>query len=276
MRFRHASCQVSRAAPRSLRNALSLLGTLAAVLLAGATPAAAAPRGLDVGFSDDLFTSANAADRTSQRSTLRGTPARASCGSTSSGVPSRPTRPAAPQDPADPAYRWGALDAGVRDAQARGLKVLLTITGAPAWAEGPGRPRSAAPGTWKPDPEALGDFAGAAARRYPGGPLLADLERAEPRRASRAAVDAPKRPSCRGRRRSSTGACSTRPTRRSRRSTRRTRSSRWRRTRPYGDPPGVPRTRPVTFWKAVLKRPHELRRLRPPPLFDRRARAATP
>ena len=182
------------------------LGLSLLVLLACAAPAGAAPRGLDVGFLDDLFTSANAADRAGTLDAARNSGA----GIVRINLFWRsvaPTRPAAPQDPADPAYRWGALDAGVRDAQARGLTVLLTITGAPAWAEGPGRPRSAAPGTWKPDPGALGDFAGAAARRYPGVTLLADLERAESRRSSRAAVDAPERTLGARRALSTTGAC---------------------------------------------------------------------
>ena len=38
---------------------------------------------------------------------------------------------------------------------------------APAWAEGPRRPSNAPRGTWRPDPVALGQFAEAAARRYP-------------------------------------------------------------------------------------------------------------
>jgi hypothetical protein len=42
------------------------------------------------------------------------------------------------------------------------------IDGAPRWAEGSGRPRSAPPGTWKPNPSALAAFAKAAARRYLG------------------------------------------------------------------------------------------------------------
>ena len=70
-----------------------------------------------------------------------------------------------PANPADPNYRWGAIDAAVRDASARGLRILLAITRAPSWAEGPGRPSTAeAPsGTWKPDPGELGAFARATA-----------------------------------------------------------------------------------------------------------------
>ena len=44
----------------------------------------------------------------------------------------------------------------------------MSINGAPDWAEGPDRPPSAPPGSWRPDPAALGAFARAAALRYPG------------------------------------------------------------------------------------------------------------
>ncbi len=50
-----------------------------------------------------------------------------------------------------------------------GLGVLLTVSDAPAWAEGPGRPPSAQPGTWKPNPSDLADFMRAVAARYSGG-----------------------------------------------------------------------------------------------------------
>ncbi|MEJ7788651.1 MAG: hypothetical protein WKF29_02095, partial [Thermoleophilaceae bacterium] len=71
-------------------------------------------------------------------------------------------------DPGAPQYNWTATDAAVRDAEARGLRVILSITSAPRWAEGPRRPPGAAAGTWRPSAEALGDFATAAARRYSG------------------------------------------------------------------------------------------------------------
>ena len=79
--------------------------------------------------------------------------------------------PAPGEDPADPAwpgYRWGGVDAAVAEATARGLTPIVSINGAPDWAEGPDRPASAPPGSWRPDPAALGAFARAAALRYPG------------------------------------------------------------------------------------------------------------
>lgn len=77
-------------------------------------------------------------------------------------------RPRKARDPADPAYDFTAVDAQIRDATARGLQVLIAFSGAPPWAEGPGRPASARPGTWRPDPAAVGDFAAALALRYSG------------------------------------------------------------------------------------------------------------
>ena len=77
-----------------------------------------------------------------------------------------PSKPLTPTNPNDPAYNWGTLDGAVADANAAGLDPLLTVSLAPSWAEGPNRPGSAAPGTWKPDADAYGDFARALATRY--------------------------------------------------------------------------------------------------------------
>jgi hypothetical protein len=71
-------------------------------------------------------------------------------------------------DPAWPGYRWGIVDAALTEAAARGLTPIMSIQGAPEWAEGPARPASAPPGSWRPDPAAFGAFARAAALRYPG------------------------------------------------------------------------------------------------------------
>ncbi|MEA2355148.1 MAG: hypothetical protein QOD61_1277 [Solirubrobacteraceae bacterium] len=71
-------------------------------------------------------------------------------------------------DPGDPAYGWGPVDSAVRAASRRGLAVGFSVTHAPAWAEGPGRPAAATPGSWRPDPAAFASFAAAAARRYSG------------------------------------------------------------------------------------------------------------
>lgn len=79
--------------------------------------------------------------------------------------------PAAPTNPADPAYNLEPIDEAVKEAAARGQRIVLTLYSAPDWAEGPNRPAKTMEwptGTWKPDPEAFGDFAQAVASRYSG------------------------------------------------------------------------------------------------------------
>jgi hypothetical protein len=71
-------------------------------------------------------------------------------------------------NPSWPGYNWTALDNAVNEASARGLQPIVSFLRAPSWAEGPGRPRSATPGTWQVDAGSLGAFARAAALRYPG------------------------------------------------------------------------------------------------------------
>ncbi len=73
------------------------------------------------------------------------------------------TRPADATDPFDPAYQLDDLDELVRNAQSRGLEVLLTIWGTPSWANG-GRGPQYAP-TKTAD---FQDFAQALASRYSG------------------------------------------------------------------------------------------------------------
>ena len=66
-------------------------------------------------------------------------------------------------DPADPAYNWDAYDRAVQDAAKYKIKVLFSIVGTPAWANG-GRAARCAPSR----PVALQNFATAAAKRYSG------------------------------------------------------------------------------------------------------------
>ncbi len=73
-----------------------------------------------------------------------------------------------PTDPGSPEYDWSRLDAAVRDADERGLTIMLLVQRAPTWAEGKHRPPDLPDGVWKPNPKALGDFALALARRYSG------------------------------------------------------------------------------------------------------------
>ncbi len=74
-----------------------------------------------------------------------------------------PVRPGDAADPFDPAYRFDDLDDLVRSAQQRGIEVLMTIWGTPAWANG-GAGASVAPA----DPGDLARFAYALADRYSG------------------------------------------------------------------------------------------------------------
>ena len=74
-------------------------------------------------------------------------------------------RPANGASPFDPAYRWADLDDFVRNAQQRGIEVLLTLWGTPRWANGGKNPN--VPPT---DPRTFGRFAHAVAARYSGKP----------------------------------------------------------------------------------------------------------
>lgn len=85
-----------------------------------------------------------------------------------------PQRPAQPTNPAS--YNWGVLDQAVNRARSRGMRVILDVNRAPRWAEGPGRPPGVANGTWKPNPNDLGNFGEAIARHYSGaGPTVKDF-----------------------------------------------------------------------------------------------------
>jgi hypothetical protein len=73
-----------------------------------------------------------------------------------------PRMPARPRVHGDPAYDWSVTDAVLGGLRERGIPVVLTIYGAPGWANG-GRARQ-----WAPTrPVDMGDFAFAAATRYP-------------------------------------------------------------------------------------------------------------
>lgn len=74
-----------------------------------------------------------------------------------------PVRPGDAADPFDPAYRFDDLDDLVRSAQQRGIEVLMTIWGTPAWANG-GAGANVAPS----DPGDLTRFSYALADRYSG------------------------------------------------------------------------------------------------------------
>jgi hypothetical protein len=73
------------------------------------------------------------------------------------------TRPANGANPFDPAYRFDDLDEFVRNAELRGMDVMLTIWGTPSWANG-GKGQNYAPTSFS----TLQNFARALASRYSG------------------------------------------------------------------------------------------------------------
>jgi hypothetical protein len=149
---------------------LALALTAATALLATAAPAAHAARGLTVGFSSDPVLTAGTASATP----WIGRAAAEQAGIVRVNVvwaqiaPVRRPRGFVAADPSSPGYTWAPIDTAVRDLSAHGLTVLLNVSTAPAWAEGPHRPRSARAGTWRPDPAQFASFATAAALRYDG------------------------------------------------------------------------------------------------------------
>jgi hypothetical protein len=150
------------------RIAVSLLGAL---FLALALPSgASAARGLQTGIVDfDGLFSFGAAD---ERAYWLDRTVDARAGVIRLNVSWALTVGGPPADPTNPgssSYDFTSIDAGVRDARARGLDVLLMIFSAPGWAEAPGRSASAEGGTWKPNPGHLAAFSQAVAARYGGG-----------------------------------------------------------------------------------------------------------
>ncbi|HWH11927.1 MAG TPA: hypothetical protein VG165_12420 [Solirubrobacteraceae bacterium] len=143
---------------------LATLCLLAGAGAAGPALASGLPS-LQLGFGDGLYTASDSAVRATwlERSAALG----ARVVRMYAGWPAA-TRPADPADPADPAYAFTSLDAAIRDAAAHHLAPLLVFSGAPSWAEGPSRPASATPGTWLPDPAAVGAYGRALATRYDG------------------------------------------------------------------------------------------------------------
>jgi hypothetical protein len=147
--------------------ALMACGLLAALAHPAAAPA---KRGLLTGFGDTArYTSTDPAERATWLDrTLEARAGIVRLDLVWRAVASS-QRPPDPANPGSASYDFSMMDAAARDAEARGLVVLLMIYVAPAWAEAPGRPPSANPGTWKPSPSDFADFLRAVASRYSGG-----------------------------------------------------------------------------------------------------------
>jgi hypothetical protein len=82
-------------------------------------------------------------------------------------VPLGATKPAGfnASNPTDPGYDWALLDQKVQAAVAEGVAPILMAYNTPEWAE---RGNEGPPGTRDPDPDEVGNFAEAMARRYSG------------------------------------------------------------------------------------------------------------
>ena len=138
--------------------ALTVVGLLA-VLLAAVSPAAASTR-IRYGIQDDAWLEYGPGTLEQRLARIEAL-----------GVPLvrftlhwdqiAPTRPADATSPDDPAYDWRLPDAVLNGLRAHGLTPVVTLLGAPPWANG-GHPANYAP-TRAAD---FGRFARAAARRY--------------------------------------------------------------------------------------------------------------
>jgi hypothetical protein len=143
-----------------LRRALALLVFALAVALAAPLAASAGQR-MYFGFQDDQnfrFIPDSKAE-VERAASLGSTVVRI----TVEWSQAAPTRPASPANPFDPTYRLDDVDALVRNAQADGMEVLLTIWGVPSWANG-GRGPNFAPRNMND----LRNFARALGTRYSG------------------------------------------------------------------------------------------------------------
>ncbi len=73
-----------------------------------------------------------------------------------------------PEDPADPNYNWASTDAAVKATVEAGLTPVITIEGAPLWAQRCQSPAALPGRLCEPEPSGLAAFATAAATRYSG------------------------------------------------------------------------------------------------------------
>lgn len=145
----------------------AILAACAALPLCLLPLGARAATPLELGFGDGTFTAPNAATWLHRSAGAGADWVRVDIGWV---APDTATRPAGfnARNPADPNYDFASADAAIRLASADGLRVLVTFTGAPRWAERPGMPAGTPPGTWRPDPQAVEDYGVALARRYSG------------------------------------------------------------------------------------------------------------
>ena len=147
------------------------LGIAAVLACAALMVPSAQARGLKVGFADDSLFRASPSQRSflfSQLGDARAQILRIDVRWRNVVNPAAP--PAHPTNPADPDYYWSLTDAVVKAAAAHHVPIMITVLGAPDWAEGKHRPSGDAvpPGAWKPNARKLGQFAQALGKRYSG------------------------------------------------------------------------------------------------------------
>ena len=116
---------------------LLVLACLAAALVA---PAASAADRMWVGFHDDPVLRFDGG-RTEAMDRARGNGASV-VRTLIDWSKAAPTRPTDATDPFDPAYRFDDVDEVVRNAQQRGLEVMITLWGTPSWANGGQKPQA--------------------------------------------------------------------------------------------------------------------------------------
>ena len=145
---------------RAGRRGSRLLAALIAVAAFAAVlaPASEAKPGLATGFADPLYLHSDSEVRNAafQRTVASGSQIlrfNLSWREVDQGQPVNPT------SPSDPAYHFSRLDAAVQAATARGIQPLIMIDHAPTSPRARTRPPDSPAGTYKPDPNALGQFA---------------------------------------------------------------------------------------------------------------------
>ena len=109
------------------------------LLLLVAAPAAHAARPLQLGFLDGAFLGPDGGSWLQRGADAGADLVRIQIGWVAPDTPTRP-RGFDARDPSDPAYDFTRADAAIEAADARGLRVIISFTGAPRWAEGRRRP----------------------------------------------------------------------------------------------------------------------------------------
>ncbi len=147
----------------SLRTVVLCLGIALGVLTLLTGAAAAVPRTLTIGFTEPPDGAALLQRAVAENAQV------VRVGADWSGI-APAVRPAGfdASDPASPGYDFTSLDAAIESVSASGLRVMLTISSAPTWAEGANMPRNVQPGTWRPNAGDFGQLARALATRYDG------------------------------------------------------------------------------------------------------------